>query len=78
MSTSRKTNPATVLQLVHESRLGGHHRIVLIRSSGPDAGPWAAFEHLAEHKGYKAATTFWAGVLPVGIFKTLGVSYTEL
>jgi len=78
MSTNRKINPATVLQLVHESRLGGHHRIILIRASGPDAGPWAAFEELAGHKGYKAGTTHWAGVLPVGIFKTLGVSYTEL
>jgi hypothetical protein len=80
MSKSKHTvSPAAILQIVHEERLGGNHRIVVIRGTGPDAGMWYPYEQVASHSsGLHGATNHWAGILPVGIFRATSVSHTVL
>ena len=68
----------TLSQLIHEVRLGGNHRIVLVAKDTTTTGHWVPYQELAELLGYKAATNHWAGILPVGIFRAASVSHTEL
>lgn len=59
--------------VVHEYSGFGRHRIVY----DGIPGPWAEYSQLATHsKHIKAATDYWKGILPEGIFLIKSIAYT--
>lgn len=64
------------MEVIHEYQ-GTEHRIVFRDNSGKVMeGRWASFQQLATVKGYYAASRFYEGLLPVGVFRLNVVPHT--
>lgn len=57
-----------VVHALHEFDQKGNHRIVVIEDGVPNASTWFAFQAIASHKSYYAATDYFNGALPSGLF----------
>lgn len=73
MATAKVTKLA-----IHEFDQKGNHRIVLLENGQPNASTWFSYQAIAYHKGIWAATDYFNGSLPTGLFKCSLVSYEQL
>lgn len=70
--------PKTVTHYTHEFDQKGNHRIVSFKDGVPTPSSWFAFNTIASHKGILAATDYFNGALPCGLFKVSLVHYERL
>jgi len=63
---------------IHEFDQKGNHRIVTFDGGVPTTSPWFAFNAIAFHKGIHAATDYFNGALPCGLFKVSLIHYERL
>lgn len=64
--------------VMHEYDGRANHRIVSMENGVPNAGPWASYAAIATHKGLLAATDYYNGILPTGVFKVSLRNYETL
>ncbi len=58
------------MNVIHEYDAQGKHRIVVIDANDKRTeGRWVEHRSLAQHKGYYAASDFYKGILPEGVFR---------
>lgn len=76
MATRKSSaKPVKVTTIVHEFNHKEQHRIVLVGGSTADVGQWVDYTQIAELNQYRAATDYYKGVLPTGIFTTQSRDY---
>lgn len=57
-------------EILHEYDDSANHRIVVVDVEGKrSVGQWTGYKTLAHHRGYLAATAYFEGTLPVGVFR---------
>jgi hypothetical protein len=74
---SKKSSPQPVHAL-HEFDQKGNHRIVTFDGGQPNASTWFAYSAIAYHRGFHAATDYFNGALPTGLFQVKLVHYERL
>lgn len=68
-----------VTSVVHEYGSNGQHRIILTDEAGElHPGNWAGFMDLAQNRGYLAATEYYNGALPSGVFQVRSVAHKTI
>ena len=54
--------------IIHEISPEGLHRIVIVKDGKTDSGAWTPFDRIAVLNRYRAATSAFSHLFPLGVF----------
>lgn len=64
--------------IIHEHDQMGNHRIVIMTDGKPTTSQWFSYKAIAHFKGLYAATDYFNGNLPAGVFRVSAQKFETL